>query len=391
VVVGPASRRPRAGPAPTSVFIMPSSSPRRDQGHDPTSAASVRLLLETTRAVPWEADATTWRFTYVGPQAADLLGYPADEWLGSDFWVDHLHPEDRERAVEFCERTSRHSPDYEFEYRMIAADGREVWLLDIVSVEYAHGEPVKLRGFLFDISDRKRIEQDLRRMQEELEARRRDELHSMTSELVLAEERGRRRIAEDLHDGLCQILTLAKLKLAGFLESAEVRPDKLLVEVQELLSTANQSARSLTFQISPPVLYDLGFEAGLEWLAENVHESYGLRVEFERDEQPKLLDQRVQVLLFRATRELLINVAKHARSGAAHVRLFREGDSVHVVVEDQGVAFDPAEAGGRGFGLVNIKNRLQHLGGSMRIDTRPGAGTRIELVAPSLPKETPTS
>jgi len=121
-----------------------------------------RLLLETTSAVPWEADARTWRFTYVGPQAVKVLNYPVQQWYEKDFWATHLHPEDRQRAVDFCESSSRKLADYEFEYRMVSADGRVVWFDDLVSVVSANGVPTLLRGVMIDITERKRAEEALR-------------------------------------------------------------------------------------------------------------------------------------------------------------------------------------------------------------------------------------
>ncbi len=122
-----------------------------------------RILLESTPLVPWEADARTWLFNYVGPQAADLLGYPVEDWYGDTFWVDRVHPYDRDAAVSTCERLSREGNDYEFEYRMIRADGTTVWISDIVSVEMENGEPAVLRGFLIDVTDRKQAEAALAR------------------------------------------------------------------------------------------------------------------------------------------------------------------------------------------------------------------------------------
>jgi len=128
-----------------------------------------RLLSETTRAVAWEADARTWQFTYVGPQAANLLGYPSDEWYKADFWVTHLHPDDRESAVSFCLKSSQSATDYEFEYRMVSAGGQTVWIHDIVSVEKAEGEPRTLRGFMIDITERKQMERQLEARLREIE------------------------------------------------------------------------------------------------------------------------------------------------------------------------------------------------------------------------------
>lgn len=119
-----------------------------------------RVLLESTHAVPWEADATTWQFTYVGPQATDLLGYPPQQWLDIDFWTSRIHPDDREFAIDYCVRSAKCKANFDFEYRMITADGRTVWIHDIVSVESEDGKPKTLRGFMIDITERKQAQQN---------------------------------------------------------------------------------------------------------------------------------------------------------------------------------------------------------------------------------------
>jgi len=119
------------------------------------SQERLRLLLETTNAIPWAASAETWQFTYVGPQAKKLLGYPVDAWYQKDFWTSHIHPEDRETTIDFCLKSSSRLRDYEFEYRMIKSDGDIVWLHDIVNVESVDGAPKTLRGFMIDITERK--------------------------------------------------------------------------------------------------------------------------------------------------------------------------------------------------------------------------------------------
>jgi len=134
------------------------------------SEARLRRLVETTKAIPWEADAATLRFTYVGPQAA-ALGFPLDAWTEPDFWAAHIHPDDRQRALDTCLTSSKRQSEYDLEYRMIAADGRIVWLHDLVSVEVRDGVPRTLRGFLIDITERKTAEHEVQRLNEELEAR----------------------------------------------------------------------------------------------------------------------------------------------------------------------------------------------------------------------------
>ena len=117
-----------------------SSRKKAPEGGPDEAEERFRQFLVATRVIPWEADARTWRFTYVGPQVVQLLGYSQEEWYGDNFWTTHLHPEDREPALDFCAESSRKFKEYDFEYRMIAADGQSVWLHDFVGVERVEGE-----------------------------------------------------------------------------------------------------------------------------------------------------------------------------------------------------------------------------------------------------------
>src|SRR5262245_40908771 len=132
------------------------------------SEQNFRSLVETTAVVPWQADIESWVFTYVGPQAVRLLGYPIEEWYGKDFWVSHLHPDDKEFAISTCIALSKSAEDFEFEYRMIAASGETVWVHDIVRCEHRDGKPIELRGFMLDISERKRAEEALHESEERI-------------------------------------------------------------------------------------------------------------------------------------------------------------------------------------------------------------------------------
>ncbi len=133
------------------------------------SEQSLRMLLETTHAMPWSADAKTFQFTYVGPQAEKLLGYPADQWYDHEFWPNHVHPDDLQEALDFCvESLRRNLDEFELEYRMIAADGRIVWIYDLVNVARENGEPTVLQGFLIDITERRQALEDTRLLQEEI-------------------------------------------------------------------------------------------------------------------------------------------------------------------------------------------------------------------------------
>ncbi|WP_447977273.1 PAS domain-containing protein [Candidatus Nitrospira bockiana] len=135
------------------------------------SEERLRLLLETTRMIPWEADAASWRFTYVGPQAVTLLGHALESWYEQDFWVRHIHPDDRDAAVSYCLKASQERLFYDFEYRMLAADGRVVWIQDVVTVVRDGERVTGLRGFMLDVTARKEAEDGIRRLNAELERR----------------------------------------------------------------------------------------------------------------------------------------------------------------------------------------------------------------------------
>jgi PAS domain S-box-containing protein len=128
-----------------------------------------RELVASIDGIVWEADARTFQFLFVSQQAERLLGYPLEQWLTPGFWADHLHPEDRDRAMESCLRATREKRSHDLEYRMIAAGGRTVWLRDIVTVIVEGDEATRLRGVMVDYSERKRAEEALRRSEGYLE------------------------------------------------------------------------------------------------------------------------------------------------------------------------------------------------------------------------------
>jgi len=213
-------------------------------------------------------------------------------------------------------------------------------------------------------------------------------LRSLASELSLTEERERRRIATELHDGVGQMLFLTKLKV----EELQQKMSSLglidsLNEIHGLIEQVIKDTRSLTFELSPPTLYLLGFEKAVEWLTEQIQEQHSIKCHIVNDEHPKPLKDDIRVLLFQAVRELLINTAKHAQAKKVNVSIVRYNNTIKVSIEDDGVGFVLSKNGfswdkTNGFGLFSIKERLDHLGGKLEIESEPGKGTRATLLAP---------
>lgn len=209
-------------------------------------------------------------------------------------------------------------------------------------------------------------------------------LRSLASELVLAEERERRRLASDVHDSIGQSLAVCKLKL-DMLASQVTAPglSQSLGEIRTLLEEVIAQCRSLTFQLSPAILYDIGLEAAVDELCTDMQRNHGLRAIFHDDGALKPLSQDAMVLLFRAVREVLFNVVKHARATEVLVSIEKRDGRVSIVVDDNGAGFDTSVKASRGgYGLFSIRQRLQNLGGDMDLVSAPGRGTRIGLELP---------
>jgi len=339
-------------------------------------------LVEKLDAIIWEADAHTWQFTFVNQHAEKISGYPVNQWLSEpNFWADHIHPDDRKDAVSFCQRATQEGHNHEFEYRMIKADGSVVWLRDVVSVECVEGKPVQLRGIMVNITERKKTEEKIDAYQKRL--------RSLMSELTLTEERHRRRIATELHDSIGQLLALCQIKL-GQLEKVIASPNSrpLLKEIGDSLEQVIRYTRSLTHQLSPFILYELGLEAALEWLAEFIYEQQGIQINLAVDSQANPVNEELRIFLFRAVQELLTNVTKHAKTDRAEVSLCRENESIRITIEDVGVGFNTAilDTPSRkdiGFGLFSIRERLKYFEGELSIQSKPGQGTQVTLTVPS--------
>jgi PAS domain S-box-containing protein len=332
------------------------------------------------------------------PALLTMLGYSPEELQGMEFTRIN-HPENAESSwINFQKLLTGRQDVSQVETRYIRKDGWSGWGRQSISlVREAGGKPQFAIALFEDITERRESEEKIRTYQEQLQ--------SLASELSLTEERERRRLATVLHDHIAQLLVIAKAKFEKVQESALFRSiAKPMEEIRKLIEESIRYTRSLIFELSPPILYDLGFEPAMEWLAEHMQQQYGLVVIVEDDEQSKPLDNEARVLLFRAVRELLFNVLKHAQASYTKVCIRRVDEQLRIVVEDNGVGFAPdklvASSGKiEGFGLFSIRERLNYFGGHMEIESIPGEATRVMLSFPLQPdkkkragtKATPTA
>lgn len=356
------------------------------------------------------------KILYTNPAEAKMHGYKMEELIGKDvriFAPSELWSPLVFEQIKKVKRLKRESVN-------IRKDGSAfpAQLLSDV-IRDADGRPIGIVTTCEDISERKLAEKMLQKANDELEMRVKErtgeltkineqlqqditerkkaeekirvyqeQFRSLIVKLALLEEHERKRISEELHDNISQNLALSKIKIAAIKESvssAGVAGD--LGEIQKLIEEAIRFTRSLTFELSPPVLYKLGIEAAIEWLTDKIQEKYGIIVEFVSDGRLKNMNSEISILLYKTVRELLINIVKHAQASKAKVAIGRDGNNIRIAVDDNGIGFDVEKLYGDSgkietFGLFSINERINYLGGTIKIKSRPKQGTLIDLIVP---------
>jgi PAS domain S-box-containing protein len=356
---------------------------RRAEAALAESERKYRLIVESQRDFLVEFDAD-WEIRYVSPSFCEIFCKTEDEMIGRDIGAmaelaRGNHAEEFRDALASIEQPPHRVT---FEVQVQTSRGPRWHSVSMNSVLDGEGRVIGFVGAGRDVTERREMEDQLRLHQERLRA--------LASALSLAEQRERRRLAGELHDRVSQALALSNMKVALARETA-FSPELAgpLAEAADLIAEAIGETRAIMLDISPPVLHELGLEAALEWLGTQIEGRHGidvnLRLNAGGEQIP--LDDDTRDLLFWSVRELLVNAVKHSGASTVEVSLSRDRDRVVIEVADEGKGFDTSgtwDRGGMegGYGLYGMRERLAYLGGSLEVQSRPGAGTRVRIAAP---------
>gem|GEM_PF-980758 len=347
------------------------------------SEQKYRLIVEHAKAGICEYDYDSNRVVSANESFLDIFGYSKDEIMSMDP-VDVFTPQSRRiflKRLSMLKEGKPISPD--IVYEIITRNSGTKWVMLNSHVVYEGKVPKRATVVVTDITGMKRAEKRLREYQ--------DRLKQLSIKVSMAEELERKRIASCLHEQVSQEIFVALMEINEIETSID---DPVLagslVPIKERLAGIVRKSRNLTFELSPPVLYDLGLAAAVKSLAEKLSDQYGIAINTKFYIQPEDIRQdEIKVILYRAIKELLHNCIKHAHPGYVSVEAMFNGDNLEVIVADDGIGFHDKKqeilvggTGSGGFGLFDIREKLNHLGGELVIHSRSGQGSRIMMRIP---------
>ena len=341
------------------------------------SEEKYRQIVETAQEGIWIIDdqGTT---TFANQRMAEMLGLTVGEMMGRSLY-DFIDSEGRNLARAHIQGREEGLYDTQ-EFKFLHRDGSEVWaLISTTPLRGDGGETLGTMIMVTDITARKHAQGKLLEYQKRLQ--------SLATQLSLAEEHERRRIATSLHDSACQDLALIKMKLKTQMAVLPSSATESMEEVCSSIESVIQDLRAMTFDLSPPTLYLCGLEAaGEKLLEQELRNKQGIQVDFDvRDGYLPLTDE-VRILLYQSIRELVINIVKHAQASRVTVSIRPQNGNIQIVIRDNGIGFDPQQveqtvSSSGGFGLFNIAERLRSIGGAFDVESRPGHGACFTLIA----------
>jgi len=325
-------------------------------------------LVGSLEAIVWRADAATLEHSYVSEQAEAVLGYPLRQWFDQLLFRElHLHPDDRLNVFLTYRKAAQNREPYRLDYRMAAADGREVWFHECVHAVLDERQRVELIGVMVDITDRKDAEKAL------LE---------VNSRLIHAQEEERCRIARELHDDFNQRLALLAIGLERLsqtlgLDSPGASQVSDLCRLTQDIST---DVHRLSHRLHPAKLEHLGLVPAIKGLCREFSEQYGSQIDFIHRNVPNRLPKESALCLFRVAQEALSNTIKHSGVKMARVELLGHRGVLHLCICDSGAGFDPQSVFAKGrLGLISMQERVRAAGGTIAVESSPSSGTRISV------------
>jgi PAS domain S-box-containing protein len=359
----------------------------RKQAEEALRQSEVKYRIIADNTYDWE----WWlgpegRFAHVSPSCKGITGYDPEEFLKDpDLIFRIIYPEDRPIFISHQNEVDNKRTGGEVEFRIVRPDGSYRWIAHACQPVFDdQGHFLGHRGTNRDITERQLAREALQQSEEQL--------RYLSSQLLSAEEKERKRIARELHDGIGQSLTAIKFRVENMLQQINKGKAKRMAEPLEtiipLIQQSIEESRRVQMDLRPSILDDLGILATLSWFCREFQTTYSeisieKRIDINEDEVPDSL----KTVIYRISQETLNNVAKHSKADLVHLILRKLGGKIELVIQDNGDGFDlkerfAREGSGRGLGLTSMRERTELSGGSFEIESTVGKGTTIKAQWP---------
>jgi len=323
----------------------------------------------------WDIDLATKQI-YRSETFYELSGYSRDEIKPDlDWWFNKVHPKDRERVKNKVQEHIQNGHEkWEDEYLFLCADGSYKFLLDSGTILTRNGKPVRILGAIRDLTEKKKLEQQLLQEQEQK--------HKAVSQAgIAAQEAERSNISRELHDNVNQLLMSAKL----FMNSAQTDPQKANEHIEKAITyqlMAVEEIRKLSKTLNTSLVKIIGLSRSIDDIIINMKAFQQIETRFQYDQKlDKLLSDDQKLMIFRILQEQTNNIIKYANAKNVLITLKEENSKIYLSITDDGKGFD-ASVQSKGIGFVNIYNRVDAFGGDMDIISSPGNGCSLRINFP---------
>tara|TARA_R110002126_G_scaffold291780_1_gene457923 strand:- start:15843 stop:22151 length:6309 start_codon:yes stop_codon:yes gene_type:complete len=338
-----------------------------------------QLLADNTNDIITLQD-ENFSFTYVSPAIETLLGYKPDELLQKEL-LSVIHKEDVVIIKEtLTEKLFKGIEVKSIIFRALHKDGYFVWLESLLSPIIKANRIISIVSSTRDITEAVHTKNEIEDYQMSLQR--------LTSEISLIEEKQKKEIAANIHDHLSQSLVISKMRITDLEKKDELKNvSKDLDFIKKHISDALDNSRKITYDLSPPVLYQLGLIDAIDWFAGETEEKYGINFQANSNVDTIQLSEFKSILLFRCIQEAVTNTIKYAEASLIILNLTKETETVRVVITDNGKGFDTKKLNnnvnsGSGFGLFAVKERIRNMNGTLEIISEINIGTKIKIIVP---------
>ncbi len=320
-------------------------------------------------------------FKYISPSIKTLLGYEQSDFLGKKVF-SIVHIDDIQRLQDAMSRKVFSSLNNEaFSFRILHKEGHYVWFEFLTSPVYKENKINYFVTSARDITQWVLAKQEIQEYQTSLQ--------KMTTEMTLIEEKQKKEIASNIHDHLSQSLVISKMKISELKKNSKlISIDEDLKFIEKLISEALENSRKITYDLSPPVLYQLGIIDALNWLLEDVESTHKIKCKIYNNVDSIKLNDVKSILLFRCIQELIKNTVKYANATLITLEIDKNKLGVNLTLTDNGEGFDTSilnnyqNHSGSGFGLFAVQERIRNIQGDFKITSIKNAGTTVNIFIP---------